>query len=145
MPYTTISVDQWARVSLITNFLISDLWTRRFTWNDTDLTTQEKNAILQIGTQVYGSSKLFQKFAVETTADFTESEQKVIDGAAKAFLQKYSVLTEADIIYRGSRGDILNMPLSTITFTEWSQILEIMQYKLGNDAFVRRFNGQSIT
>ena len=31
------------------------------------------------------------------------------------------------------------MPLSSITFADWSTILEIMQYKLGSDAFERRF------
>lgn len=99
--------------------MIADIWKRAFVDNDTDLTEQEKDAVFQIGIQLYGSESLFEKFA-GTDADFTESEQGEIDTAARAFIERYQLLQEEDIIYRGARGDILNMPLSTITFKEWS-------------------------
>ena len=39
----------------------------------------------------------------------------------------------------------MNMPLSSLTAVEWSQILDIMEYKLGSDAFERRFNEETTT
>lgn len=99
--------------------MIADLWKRAFVDNDTDLTVQETDAVLQIGVQVYGTNSIFEKFAA-SDSDFTESEQRVIDTAARAFIERNEFVQEEDIIYRGARGDILNMPLSTITYKEWS-------------------------
>ena len=39
----------------------------------------------------------------------------------------------------------MNMPLSSITYLEWSTIVEIMQYKLGNDSFERKFKQEKTT
>lgn len=37
------------------------------------------------------------------------------------------------------------MPSSTIKESEWNEILAIMEYKLGNKTFQRRFEGVAIT
>ena len=44
------------------------------------------------------------------------------------------------IIYSGPKGDILNMPTSSITFNEWNRIAQVMSWKLGNDSFDRLFS-----
>lgn len=54
-------------------------------------------------------------------------------------------MKESDIIYKGPKGDILNMPLSSITYLDWSTLVEIMQDKLGNDSFDRKFKQEPTT
>ena len=63
-----------------------------------------------------------------------------IDSAHRAFLEKYKVLDDSMILFSGPKGDLLNMPTSSITATEWSRILNLMSQKLGNDSFERMFN-----
>lgn len=54
-------------------------------------------------------------------------------------------MSDSDIIYSGPKGDILNMPLSSITFLDWVKLSEIMQKKIGSDAFDRKFNEETTT
>ena len=37
------------------------------------------------------------------------------------------------------------MEKSTLTFTEWDEVLRIMEYKLGGDSFTRKFAGETTT
>ena len=94
----------------------------------------------EVGIQLYGTEQLFTTY-LNSQGDFDESTQSQIDAAYKAFISRYQVLTENDIIYRGPKGDILNMPQSSITYLEWNRILQIMEFKLGNDSFNRKFIG----
>jgi len=59
-------------------------------------------------------------------------------------MKRYEKLDQSDIIYTGNTSGvsaIRNMPFSTLSDAEWARILVIMETKLGNDAFERRFKG----
>lgn len=121
-------------------FLVEDVWKRAIVNKKRDLIVQEANALKQVGTQLLGSGQLWEKFYAATD-DFTELEQKAVDDSFDNFISQYAVFNDYVIVYRGRKGDILNMPLSSITFSEWNSIVAIMKYKLGNTSFERRFNG----
>lgn len=96
--------------------------------------------------ELFGSQELFEKFRNEPDDSlFTESEQVTIDAAHRAFIEKYEVLDESMVIYQGPKGDIRNMPLSSLTANEWSRISELMAMKLGSDAFDRLFDPKATT
>ena len=98
----------------------------------------------EVGIMLYGSQFLFEVFE-NTNRDFLQAEQETVDASHRAFIEKYQTLDQSDIIYKGPKGDILNMPLSSLTAIEWAEILRIMEYKLGNDAVERRFNEETTT
>ena len=121
-------------------FLVEDVWKRAIVNKKRDFIVQEANALKQVGTQLLGSGQFWEKFYAATD-DFTELEQKAVDDSFDNFISQYAVFNDYVIVYRGRKGDILNMPLSSITFSEWNSIVAIMKYKLGNTSFERRFNG----
>ena len=85
MPYTRISVTEWSRIDVVTSFLIADLWTRAVINKEKNFTSEETDAVQQIGTAVYGTKELFKKL-ITASADFTEIEQRVIDKAASSYI-----------------------------------------------------------
>lgn len=140
MPRTTTTVAEWTRIQTIMAFLVEDVWKRAIISKKRDLLNPEADALEKVGTQLLGSKQLWAKFYA-ATEDFSEVEQSTVDASFDAFIQQYAVLNDYVIVYRGKKGDILNMPLSTITHSEWNFIVGIMKYKLGNTSFEKRFNG----
>ena len=77
MPYTTLRLEDLARVDEIKTFLIDDLWNKRFE-QATALSLSEQSAVDEVGRLLFGSDLLFDEFKDETT-DFSYEDQQLID------------------------------------------------------------------
>ena len=77
MPYTTLRLEDLARVDEIKTFLIDDLWNKRFE-QATPLSLSEQSAVDEVGRLLFGSDLLFDEFKDETT-DFSYEDQQLID------------------------------------------------------------------
>ena len=58
--------------------------------------------------------------------------QDKVDSSFRVFINRYQELREEDVLYFGPKGDLHNMPASSIKQSEWDDLLVIMEYKLGN-------------
>ena len=108
MPFTDLSLSEFYRIEEIKNYMIADLWERRFV-EDEELAVELNDIVDNFGEQLFGTKQLYQAYT-DSDDEFGQEVQEQIDAAFRSFINSYQTLSESDILYYGPKGDLLNMP-----------------------------------
>ena len=61
MPFTDLSLSEFYRIEEIKNYLIADLWERRFV-KDEELAVELNDIVDNFGEQLFGTKQLYQAY-----------------------------------------------------------------------------------
>ena len=87
MPLSDLTLSQFIRIEDIKEFLIFDLWERKFV--DDETLSEELNSIVdQFGEQLFGTKQLYSAYA-STEEDFGQEVQDKVDSSFRAFINRY--------------------------------------------------------
>ena len=137
-PNTTLGEDEWENAETLANWISIDIF-GNYVGKEAVLTDQEKNVLDIVAVEFFGSEEAFDRFMNGTA--YNEAEQKELDAAVRSFLERYPVRDDPKLQIQpfDELAELDFMPYTTLTRTQWEQVEEILDHRLPDNIWRRKY------